>query len=444
MGFLQDTIDNLLTLGPKAGLDRFAASIEPGWIEEALEATGKASLRTRKLPAEKIIWLVLGMALYSNRAIHTILVHLGLAQGSDHVVPSATSQARYRLGPEPLQWLFQKVCDAWSDTSAATYKALSLYGIDGTCLRVPDTDENYAHFGKPGGPAGVDDSGYPQLRLVALMNLSNRMLAGAAMQPYKTGEPILAKELLPRIPGNSLTVLDRGLFNYMTALEIAGAGENRHILARIKKDVEFETLKALPDGTVRALLHAPKYLVKRDPDLPGPIEVRVIAYQHKGGEECRLITTLLDPDHYPAQELVELYHARWELEIGFDEFKTHMLERKESLRSKKPEGIYQEVWGALLLYNLVRREMFLTAQELELPATRISFRESLLIIRDVWTTAWMLSPGNVPRELKDLRQYLKTLVLPKRRSQRRYPRHVKIKMSKYARNRGRRHDSGTN
>ena len=115
-----------------------------------------------------------------------------------------------------------------------------------------------------------------------------------------------------------------------------------------------------------------------------------------------------------------------------------MLERKESLRSKKPEGIYQEVWGALLLYNLVRREMFLTAQELELPAARISFRESLLIIRDVWTTAWMLSPGNVPRELKDLRKYLKTLVLPERRSQRRYPRHVKIKMSKYARNRGRR------
>jgi hypothetical protein len=82
--------------------------------------------------------------------------------------------------------------------------------------------------------------------------------------------------------------------------------------------------------------------------------------------------------------------------------------------------------------------MLLAAQAHELPADRISFRQSLLWIRDFWTTAWMISPGNVPRSLADLRETLVSLVLPERRSERRYPRQVKIKMSNFARNRGRR------
>jgi len=93
----------------------------------------------------------------------------------------------------------------------------------------------------------------------------------------------------------------------------------------------------------------------------------------------------------------------------------------------------------LLVYTLVRREMLLTAQASKVPASRMSFRASLLWIRDFWTTGWMLSPGTVPRKLSDLREVLiKELVLPPRRTERRYPRHVKIKMSNYPRNRGKR------
>ena len=71
----------------------------------------------------------------------------------------------------------------------------------------------------------------------------------------------------------------------------------------------------------------------------------MISYQHPGGEPGRLLVTLLDPDEYPAQELIDLYHARWEIEIAYDEVTTHLLERKECLRSKKPEGVEQGVWG---------------------------------------------------------------------------------------------------
>ena len=153
---------------------------------------------------------------------------------------------------------------------------------------------------------------------------------------------------------------------------------------------------------------------------------------------CRLFTTLLDPQAYPAQELIDLYHERWEIELGYDEIKTHMLERKESLRSKKPDGVKQELWGLLLTYNLVRREMLLAAKAHSLPPKRISFRSSILWIRTIWLTGWQLSPGTIPRHLGQLRSTLDVLILPPRRSERRYPRHVKIKMSNYKRNRGRR------
>ena len=149
--------------------------------------------------------------------------------------------------------------------------------------------------------------------------------------------------------------------------------------------------------------------------------------------------SLTDHEEYDAQELVELYHERWEIEIAFDELKTHMLQRKECLRSRLPDGVRQELWGAFLLYNLVRYEMLRVAKENDLPPKRISFWSSLLWMRNFWEVeAWRSRPGNVPRYLAQFRSTLNTLILPPRRSQRRYPRHVKIKMSNYRRNRGRR------
>ena len=143
----------------------------------------------------------------------------------------------------------------------------------------------------------------------------------------------------------------------MTLLELMAAGEGRDFLVRLKKGARHEELERLDDGTIRAHLHPPKHLLNEGPAVRGPIEIRIIEYQHDGGEPGRMATSLVDPSAYSAEALIELYHARWELEIGFDEFKTDPLERKESLRSKKPDGVHQEIWAQLLIYNLVRREM---------------------------------------------------------------------------------------
>jgi len=129
-----------------------------------------------------------------------------------------------------------------------------------------------------------------------------------------------------------------------------------------------------------------------------------------------------------AAEMVELYHERWELELGYDEIKTHTRASEEAIRSETPERVRQEVWGIAIAYNLVRREMEAMAKALDLPPRRISFRGSLLLIRDLFVWASVSSPGSLPKMVTQFRLDLRQMILPPRRSERCYPRHVKIKM----------------
>jgi hypothetical protein len=386
-----------------------------------------------------VVWLVIGIALFANWSIMAVVEHLSLVVGGV-AVPSSVTEARYRLGAEPVKWLFERVAQAWAHADMPDernrWRGLALYGVDGTHLRVPDSDENFAHFGKPA--SGRSDSGYPQLRLVALMNLGTRLLAGAALGAWNVGEVTLARSLWTVIPEDSLTIVDRGFLSYLIIFQLVAERRNRHFLCRAKKNTRYEVVGRLPDGTALAFIDPSKSLRRQEPGIPGPLEVRAITYQHPGGQKGVLLTTLIDHVAYPAEKIIRLYHERWELELAFDEVKTDMLERKEALRSKKPEGVYQEVWALLLTYNLVRREMQLTATETDVDPNRISFKNSLLFIRNFFVSARYVSPGSLPKHLGELREAIRILVLPERRSSRRYPRHVKIKMSNYKRNPGRR------
>jgi hypothetical protein len=439
MSSLAQMLDALDELGPE-GIARFQESLDPDWIEAALAATGKASIRRRKLPAEQAVWLVLGMSLFADRSITDVVDHLDLVlPGVDSLAPSSVPEARYRLGAEPMEWLFHKVADTYANSPGLPgYHGLSLFAVDGSSTRVQDSDDNFEHFGKPAGRGGANDAGYPQARIAVLMNLETRLLADAAFGPYSTSEQQLAQKLWSTIVDNSITILDRGFINYAVFASLIESGDNKHLLVRMRSDLKYDVVDILSDGSVLATLRPTPKVRRSNPDIRKEIMVRVIDYKHPGGQPSRLFTTLLDPKACPAQELIDLYHERWEIELGYGEIKTHMLERKECLRSKKPAGVEQELWGLLLVYNLVRREMLLAAQAHDLPPRRISFHSSLMWIRNFWLTAWRSSPGAIPKHLGAFRSTLDVLILPPRRSERRYPRHVKIKMSNYKRNRGHR------
>lgn len=423
--------------------DVFRQHLEPAWIEGALKTTGTVSLRRRRLPAESAVWTVIGMALLRDRSIQEVVRHLGLVlpaeDQSSTITGSAILQARDRLGEEPVAAVFAQIADHWVDRSADQHRwrGLRVYGVDGSTLRIPDTQENEAAFGRPS--SGRGRSGYPQLRLVALMVLRSHELLSLAFGRCDESELTLAEPLWSKIPDQSLTLVDRGFISYLVFHRIRSAGSERHWLTRAKKNLKWNKVKCLGPNDDLVEIPTHKTLRRKHPEMPPTTTARAIRYQRRGFRSQVLLTSLLDPIAYPAAEIAQLYHERWELEVGFDEVKTHTLEREEALRSRSPERVRQEVWGLAIGYNLVRLEMERAAEKLRLPPTRISFRHSLLLVRTfLLVTAWASNPANLPRRLEDLHNEVALLVLPERRRQRSYPRAVKVKMSNYALNRRRR------
>lgn len=426
-----------------ASFEIFRDSIDPAWITAALEATGTATIRRRKLPAEYVIWLVIGMGLLHDRAITEVVRHLDLVLptpegGRGTVSGAAVAQARTRLGPEPLAALFRQTASTWATHAADNdrWHGLAVYGVDGTTVRVADTAENATAFGRPGSRHG-DGGGYPQLRLVALMVPRAHLLAGLAMGSYRTSELTLAAELWPLVPPDSITLVDRGVATYPLFQQLHDPATNRHWLTRKKKGLTIRQVETLGPGDALVDLVPSRGTRALHPELPARIRVRAVRYHRPGFRPQTLLTSLLDPVTSPATELATLYHERWELELGFDEVKTHTLERTEALRSTMPARVRQEVWGLALGYNLVRLAIARAARQAGVPSLRIRYRHALLLIRGFWASAWHAAPGVLPKRLTVLHDELATLVLPARRP-RRYPRAVKIKMSNYPRKRPRR------
>lgn len=410
------------------------------WLEQVIQlAPGFAKMRERKMPLDRVLWLVIGMAVFADRSIQAVASHLCLAlPGGKHGVdPSALPQARARLGAEPLEALLDLTGRHWGIASAAEsrWRGLSIFAADGTCLRLADSRANEAEFGRPGG--GRSLAGYPQARLVALMAVHSHLIVAANWGAFSEGEHTLLRPLLEEIPNQSLTILDRGFISWKLVYDIAGEGTDRHWMVRAKKNLTWNVVKKLGTGDLLVEIVVHKNLRRLHPELPQTIPARVVTYRIKGYRPQKVITSLVDATRFPKNELAGIYHERWEIELGYDELKTHLLERNEALRSKTPAGVRQEIAGTLVAYNLVRQAMRAAAKEIGVDPRRMSFRSSLHAVRAFCLTAWMSSPGVLPKRLIGFESDLRMLVLPERRSDRRYDRTVKIKMSGYARNRRR-------
>jgi hypothetical protein len=334
-----------------------------------------------------------------------------------------------------MAWLFARCADEWAHESAARsrWRGLSLYGIDGTTLRVPDSEENREHFGlAKGGKRG--DSGYPLARLVVLMALRSHQLAAVSFGPSTKSEAHYAEDVWPSIPDNSLTIMDRYYWSAKLLLSLNRDAKNRHWLLRAKSNLAGKHIAHLgPYDELREFKVSSQARAK-DPSLPKTWRARVIHYQHEGFRPQMLITSLLDPEQYPAEELIKLYHERWEIELGYGEVKSKMM-NNIPLRSKSVDRIRQEIWGMLIAYNLVRLEIERAADEAGVPPMRISFIMVYRMICDEWLWSAIASPGAIPRHLRELRAQIQNFILPPRRSDRSYPRAVKVKMSNYPRKR---------
>lgn len=437
-----------------AAFKQFGGSLDADWVSEALMETGTASIRRRKLPAQLAVWLVIGMALFRDRSIEAVVKHLGLvfsqgagrtAVGNGSVVPGAISAARARLGDKPMKRIFSQSAEVWSTVAseAELWHGFAVYAVDGTTFRVPDTTANREGFGLPGSSRGL--AGYPQVRAVTLMAARSHMIRAAAFGPCRgkgTGEQTLARELWDEVPPNAVVILDKGFLNYpvlwrLGAHDPASNEASRHWLIRAKAGLTLRQVTEFGEGDSLVEISLPADARRADPSLPATMQVRAIKYQVEGHEPQILLTSLVDHTRFPALDIASLFHERWEIELGYDEIKTHMLEREEALRSKTPTAVAQEIWGLLIAYNLVRCRMIQVASDVGLPHNRVSFRNTIHLVRIFCLVeAWDNATSKLPARLSALHEMLGLLLLPLRRGNRSYPRHVKIKMSSYKRNPG--------
>jgi len=429
---LSQSLPTTAALAVPGQFERLREHIDPAWIEEALTYSGTASIRRRRLPADQVVWLVIGMALYRNEPIEYIVDSLEVAlpdRRDTLVAKSAITQARQRLKEDPLAYLFATTAAEWATRSADAHRwrGLALYALDGTTMRVPDSPENRKEFGGQDSHRG--ESGYPQVRVIAMLAVRSHLLSAFRFAPYTYGETTLAREVWREVPERSLVILDRGFLVKKDLIDLETSGD-RHWLCRTKSNTKWAIVEKLgrDDYLVEWDVHAT--------GLPRTWQMRAIHYKRKGHARATILTSLTDAKQYPAKELIALYHERWEAELAYDEIKTHLLEREECIRSRTPDGVRQELWGIAIAYNLVRREMERVAEQARVPPTRISFTVALMYFREemAWLVGRRLAYGTIPRRLMHLERNLKRLILPARR-ERTAPRAVKVKMSNYARKR---------
>ncbi|MBI5569442.1 MAG: IS4 family transposase [Desulfomonile tiedjei] len=390
-------ISDYITLGVVAR--QFPADL----VESVLMATGRASQRHRDLPAHVVIYYVIALALFTQASCREVLRCLmeGIRWLQCEVPEpriagkSAISQARSRLGWEPLQRLHDEVVKpiATQDTRGAWYRQWRIVSLDGCTLDVPDDPAIESAFGRPSAARGT--SAFPQIRFVSLVESGTHVLFATRMGGFSSSERVLADGVIPALAPGMLCLADRGFYGFQFwGLARATGAE---LLWRVNSKLGLPREEELEDGSYLSTLYPTRE--RRHPSKG--VRVRVIEYTLQGippppdpedEPTYRLITTILDPKVAPAVELAALYPERWEIESAFDELKTHLRGRQMLLRSKTPDLIRQEFYGLMMAHFAIRGLIHEAAFKAEIDPDRLSFIHAVRVVRRTLPHFAALSP----------------------------------------------------
>jgi hypothetical protein len=368
-----------------AGLEQI---IPPEAVRQALAAAGRTNHRRCKLTHEVVCWVVLAMGLLTELPIRQVFKHTRrLRFGEQTPHRSSLCVARQRLGIAPVRHLFEQLVRplARPETPGAFYRGFRLVGLDGTVYDVPDSDANAAVFSRSSaGPRG--DGAFPQVRKLSLVELGTHVELAFVARSCSHGEQSMVGGLLRHLTAEMLLLWDRGFFSYDLWKEVTS--RDVKILARVKSGLILKPIRNLADGSYLAKIYPTAYARQEDRD---GILVRVIRYtlddvQRVGhGEVHVLITNLFDDNIYSAEELILLYHERWEHELVYDEQKTHQDPRRATkpahLRSETPAGVIQEIYALSLGHFVTRALMVEAAATVGLDPDRLSFLGCFQILK---------------------------------------------------------------
>jgi hypothetical protein len=381
--------------------------------------------RVRRSTMLALVWFVIAMALWSRLSqrlvwekLVTKLADIHPGEPDARLSDSALSGRRAALGYTGLQAVMQQCCVLMANRDqmpSAFFGRYRLMAMDGTLFNVPDTQANAQAFGRSRNQYGK--GAYPQVRCVLLVECGSHATVGLETDPYAISEVHGAHRLLARLGRDSLLLVDAG---------ITGGGffehvrdQKGHVLGVVQAGT-WENLskqRRLADGSVLAWL-PPSRGVKY-PMTKG-MWIRMISYRltdERLGEVdtvYRLATTLLNPRVAPADQLLELYHERWEIELVIDEVKTHERAQRKVLRSKTPDGVLQEIYGVFLAHYAVRAMMARAAREANVDPDRVSFTRGLFQLVEMLTFSLTLEEDAAPQLAQRLSHHITRELLPPR------------------------------
>jgi len=374
-------------------------------IEDVLTETGRREQRSRLLPAHVVVRFCQAMCLFFDDDYEEVMRKLvgalkSMSSWRDNwSVPStsAITQARQRLGEDPLRVLFEQtaVPVARRGTKGAWLGSRRLMAIDGFMVDVPGTVGNAAEFGRMSN--GKKATALPQVLTVVLGECGSHAVTGAAIGPCNSHERTLAQQIIPRAAPGMLITADRNFYGFDLWQEFRRTGAD--LLWRVNANLNLPVMRWLSDGSYLSLICHSKIRGRRRSELlrnangsvqtdPGEAQVvRVVEYDipdregSGAGDLICVVTSVLDPAEATAEELAAAYHERWECENLIDEVKTHQRGPARVLRSKSPSMVRQEIWALLLTHYGIRRLMCHAADEIGEDPDRLSFMRSLRVIR---------------------------------------------------------------
>lgn len=417
-------------------MEAIEAAVPYETVQAVVAEHGLQRQRKRQLSAEMGLLMGIGMNLYSQLSLAQVLRKL--VQGLRYVWPEpdfqpaskgAISQLRYAQGARPMVDLFHRVCQpmATAQTVGAFVGGLRLMGIDGTSENLADTPDILRVFGRHG--SGRGEAAFPQGQAVYLVELGTHAIVDAGLWPVHTSERMGAKRLLRSLGAGMLVLWDSGLHSHAMITRTLARGA--HFLGCLPPRIRLKYECALPDGSWRVSLPPPKELrggqkiplrlieyTITDPALPGY------------GKRRRLLTSLLEEDHFPALQLALVYHERWEAELTIDETDSHQRLPYRPFRSRRPVGLIQEFYGLLIAHYVIRKLILDAALLAQVDPDRISFTNALRILQAAVPEFQQTDPAQHPALYQRLLQDIASFALLPRKT-RTNPRVVKRKMSTF-------------
>jgi hypothetical protein len=422
-------------------------------IEESLKEQGKSTYRqgTRLIP-RLLVWLVLVLTLRRDlnyaEALNWMLSGFRwladlLPAQSKLISDGAISHARAKLGIAVFQTLLSKQVSTFP-AAPADFQGWVSVAFDGSTGTMPDTDENREAFGKPSARRGA--AAFPQLRLMTLLALGTRRVLDLAWAAYRgkgSGERALVQEIVARTCCQGLLfLLEAGLFGF-DGLQYIDDHQGGFIV-KAPRHVKPKLLQRLPDGSWLAEMENRVVDAARPATATGrqhwktvTLDVRLIQVVIPGFRPFWVMTNLRDAA-IPARDIAVQYHQRWDIEIAYDEIKTHQCatlrgQSPTTFRSKRPELVQQELYALVISYNAIRTLICQAAAPHAQDPRAISFLETLQHLLDAAPLLTALETEKRETKRGYLLELIATCQLDRPRRPRLNPRVVKVKMSKFAR-----------